>query len=172
MTAMESGPGGGATPQEAFEGFRDAMEKADPGAVIRWVPPVERNRMILGLYAGLRFMAGFDEEIRGQLDAIAVKHGVLQPGDDTDMEDLGDPAKADAIGARMFEKADVFAYASDLLALNEPPSDDDEDAPPAPTGMEDLTIDGDTARALLVFEEERDEIRFVRVEGRWYVVME
>jgi len=172
VTANESNPGGGATPQEAFEGFRDAMADGDPSGVCRWVPPVERNKLILGVYVGARFMADFDEELKGKLDAIAEKHGAWQPVEDSAIEDLSDPEKTDVIGARMLEKVDAFAYLKDLLTLSKPADEDSEDPPPGPTALEDVKIDGDTARAALIFEGEREEIRFVRVEDRWYVLTE
>lgn len=165
--------GGGSTPQEAFEGFKEAFKGQNPAAVCRWVPPVERNRMILGLYAGARFMAGIDEDLKAQLDACAGEHGIWQPESDEEMEGLSDPAVADALGEKMFGKGDVFAFTEALLSLSDPVEEEETEPMPEPKGLEEVKIEGDTAHGFIAFDDiPREEIRFVRVAERWYVVTE
>ena len=117
-------------------------------------------------------MADIDGDLKVQLDSIAKKNKVRQP-DESAMNELSDPAKAQAIGISMFEGADVFSFCRDLLALSDPVEDDSEGPPPIPGPLENLKIEGESAWATVTFEgEDSEEIRFIRVQDRWYVVTE
>ncbi|MHC4777635.1 MAG: hypothetical protein ACYTFG_03545 [Planctomycetota bacterium] len=168
---------GGATVEEAFEGMKKAMEPDGKlSSIIPFTAPKERAVFPFLFFFSTAFEVPKAEKKKaGAADAykaLAKKHG-LPSGetkeDKIDMSVLEDTAKMIEYTTKLFEKVDLVAFLDDIQAFQKEYGVGTFDE--VPKGLKDTKTEGDTATALLDFGEGKEDqpVKFVKVDGRWYL---
>jgi hypothetical protein len=167
---------GGSTPEKAFNGLKDTMADGKmKGAMLKWIAPDERYSLVFGMFFGAAMMAGFDEKLKPDFEALAKKHKLpldLEGENEFNMEDMNDKAKVRAFASKLFKDTTLAALFDDLAAIMEK-GDGGEGKEKTPTGVKDIKIEGDKAKGTMSFSDGKSEpIHFVKIDGAWFVVMD
>lgn len=163
-------PPGGATPEELYGRFRQAVEAEDLVELSRCLSSADAAEIVMGSYVaasmGVAFKSPDDkaaaEAGEARLDGILRQHGVELGPDDLPTALQGGPMPANVMAL-----ADPGALVADLTAFATELGLEPHTTGPMPAfgDLADLEIEGDMAQATT----NEGPIRFVRRDGRWFL---
>lgn len=162
---------GGATPEEAFANFIAAGKRKDWRGFILCVDVDSRDGMLLTMTQLAAITTMDDKDAQKVFRDLCVKHGV--PEENAGATALfADPEKAMAAAKVRFGGVkDKAAFFVEMMEFNDRYMDGRSTPPMSGATLKDLTVSGDTAKAVGVDEDGMSlPVGFRKRDGRWFVV--
>ncbi len=162
----KGGPQAGAdSPEAAWKGMSESMEKKDWKGAWRYASPDSRKNLtfIAAIVASFSTMSGGDEAQKQMLE-IGKKHGIPEKMEGNPFED---PVKAgDEMLANVKDPEAAFIDLMTFAAKSEgfKPIDQGE--------LKDVKTEGDKATGKSVKEGKEKDVTFQKIDGRWCAVVD
>jgi hypothetical protein len=178
FVSMLSGCGGCTpshdSPEAAFEAMQTAVQEGEWETAAKQLTPESQDKLAGGMVMMMGFVAAFDQENAGEIEALLKEHGLDMDSLDEESGDEESHDMAAAVAKFAEPIKDKPEFIADAMALIEKLDKDGDSSDAWPTGkLEELKIDGDKATAVVVTSGDgggdREPIEFRKVDGGWLV---